>query len=110
MLSSSGLALGMGPLSTPEVAPEPWRFRAPRSTPLVRPRVPLSTSAGSDPPHPGARRGPHAIGELPRVMSDVADRDHLVLELGDLVPVEAALRAAQIERVDRVVDDAVAEV
>jgi hypothetical protein len=46
-------------------------------------------------------RGAEAVAELGGVVLDVAEVDDLVLQLGDTVPVEPALRAGEVDRAAR---------
>src|SRR5579864_8011130 len=65
--------------------------------------------SAADPPDADVRRGTETIRELCTVMLDVTDVHELMLQLRHAVPTETALRAVEIERVHRVIDDAIAE-
>src|SRR4026208_830418 len=77
---------------------------------VVRPNSTTCRSGQSaDPPYADVRRGTQAIRELRAVMLDVTDVHQLMLQLRHAVPTETTLRAVEIERVHRIIDDAIAE-
>jgi len=77
---------------------------------LVRPNSTTCRSGQSaDPPDADVRRGTQAIRELRAVMLDVTEVHQLMLQLRHAVPTETALRAVEIERVHRIIDEAIAE-
>jgi hypothetical protein len=65
--------------------------------------------SAADPPDANVRRGTETIRELRAVMLDVTDVHELMLQLRHAIPTETALRAVEIERVHRLIDDAIAE-
>ena len=65
--------------------------------------------AAADPPDPDVRRGTETICELRAVMLDVTEVHQLMLQLRHAIPAETALPVIEIERVHRIVDDAIAE-
>src|SRR4029453_19572511 len=88
---------GLLAVSTP-----PWLFR---DVSVCRD----GRSAAADPPDADVRRGTETIRELRAVMLDVTEVQQLMLQLRHAVPTETTLRAVEIERVHRIIDDAIAE-
>src|ERR1051325_722836 len=65
--------------------------------------------SAADPRDADVRRRTQTIRELRTVMLNVTDVHQLMLQLRHAVPTETAIRAVEIERVDGIIDDAVAE-
>src|SRR4026207_1528637 len=95
-----------------------FRFRTRVSAQCISPQTSMfrgmtsfcrDRRSAADPPNADVCRGTQTIRELRAVMLDVTDVHQLMLQLRHAVPTETALRAVEIERVHRIIDDAIAE-
>src|SRR5262249_17994721 len=68
------------------------------------------TPSTSHPPDARVRGRAYAISELGHMMLKVPKTDDLMFYFGDLVPKESTLRVGNVERINRTIDGAIANV